>query len=166
MGDSELIQHLQEASADTIEVHEDDPEAFQTMMEFFYGMDLERTPKSANVNNIIQDEIVPIVQLHALADKYDANILQKAAVLAFKTGTDKLAAGPAYDSLAKLIDAHYVTCPETMGAMSQAIVKYIYRFSGSYHLPDGSFDKLAAKHGNFGADLYLVGRASGKIVFN
>ncbi|KAI4608030.1 hypothetical protein J4E83_009213 [Alternaria metachromatica] len=161
-----LTGRFKEASADTIEVHDDDPETFQNMMEFFYGLDLERTPTSDNENEIIRDDIVPIVELHALADKYDANLLQKAAVVAFKAGTDELVSLPDWKSFEMLVNAHYLTCPGTMGAMSQAIVKYMYRISRSYFLWDGYFDKLAAKHGNFGADSYLVGRAGGKIVFN
>ncbi|KAI4676464.1 uncharacterized protein J4E88_007382 [Alternaria novae-zelandiae] len=164
-----LTGRFMEASADIIEVHEDDPETFQRMMEFFYDMDLDVTTTPSvtptGVNNIIKNEMVPIIELHGLADKYDAKILQKAALVAFKTGIGVLHVVPAFEPLAKLINAHYSNCPGTMDAMSQAIVKYIYKMSAN-HLSQGLFNKLAAKHSNFGADLYLLGRADGKLVFN
>jgi hypothetical protein len=162
--DRDLIQGLQEASTETIEIHEDDPETFQKMMEFFYNMDIKTDSTFSNPNTHLKNHAVPIIALHALADKYDAKALQEAAVVAFKTCTKDMLTIPGFPAVAMLINVHYSGCSGVLGAMSQAIVKYVFRV-GSCYLKDGSMNKLVVQHAILGADLYLVGRASSKLVF-
>jgi hypothetical protein len=135
------------------------------MMEFFYNMDLKTGSTISNINTHLENHAVPIIALHALADKYDAKALQEAAVVAFKSCTDDdMLSSPAFSAVAMLINAHYSGCSGALGAMGQAIVKYVFRV-GSRYLRDGSMDKLVTQHAILGADLYLVDRASSKLVF-
>ncbi|KAI4921243.1 uncharacterized protein J4E92_008232 [Alternaria infectoria] len=160
-----LTGRFKEASADTIEVYEDDPETFQTMVEFFYEMELKKSPPGRNTNSLFQSDVIPLIALHILADKYDAKILQKAAMVAFETRSEVSGSGPQLETTKMLIRAYYSVCPRVMGDIGQAIVKYIFR-SYSDSLRNGNYNKLAVQYGNFGADLFLVGRANSKLILN
>ena len=161
--DGEIIQYVQEASADTIEVHEDDPETFQNMMQFFYNMELKKPPRVENVDKFFKSDVIPLVALHAVADKYDAKSLQEAALIAFKSHTDELGYIPSFETLTILIHAYYSVYLGVMGDMGQAIVKHIFR-TYTYPLKTGKYDALVVQYGNFGADLFLVGRATSKLM--
>jgi hypothetical protein len=132
------------------------------MMEFFYNMELETESLSSSSSSAVCDKMVPIITLHTLADKYDAKALQSAAASAFKVGTDSHDYGLEFKDVAKLIDAYYPFCSTVMGAMSQAIINFILRVSPS-HLKGKLLDKLVLQYGNLGGDLYLLGKAAGKL---
>ncbi|KAI4639676.1 hypothetical protein J4E93_009030 [Alternaria ventricosa] len=158
-----LTGRFKEASSDTIEVHEDDPDTFQTMMEFFYEMELKKSPPGRNTDSVFKSDVIPLIALHILADKYDAKSLQKAAMVAFETRSEESGSKPSLETTKMLIHAYYSVCPGVMGDMGQAIVKYIFG-SYSYSLKAGNYNTLAVQYGNFGADLFLVGRATSKLV--
>jgi hypothetical protein len=131
-------------------------------MEFFYNMELETESVSLSANDTLCDKMVPIINLHTLADKYDAKFLQNAAASAFKVGTDSYHYPLDFKDVAKLVNAHYPFCSTVMGAMSQAIINFILRV-GSVHVKNGLLDNLALQYGNLGGDLYLLGKAAGKL---
>ncbi|KAI4934749.1 hypothetical protein J4E85_002607 [Alternaria conjuncta] len=159
-----LTGRFKEASADTIEVHEDDPDTFQTMMEFFYNMDLKMSPPCYDIDKFIKTDVLPIISLHALADKYDAKILQETAISAFKTRTSKIRESPGIKTVHTLVHAYYSACSVVRSGMGEAIVQYIFK-APRYDLENGEYDKLCMQYSILGADFYLVGIADNKLEY-
>ncbi|KAI4690239.1 uncharacterized protein J4E84_004423 [Alternaria hordeiaustralica] len=159
-----LTGQFKEASADTIEVHEDDPEIFQTMMEFFYNMDLKKSHPCYDIDKFVKTDVVPIISLHALADKYDAKILQETAISAFKTQTGRIRIHPAIETVHMLVHAYYSACSVVRSGMGEAIVQYIFKVN-LYGLRNGEYGELCVQYSNLGADFYLVGIAGGELKY-
>jgi len=161
-----LTLSLQEASASTIEVHDDDPETFQVMMEFFYSnsMDPKFNIKDKDCRlyaNCIPNVLLPLIRLHALADKYDAKVLQEATSNSAKEITKSYP----YEFTAKdaelLIKAHYPFCTSVMGDMGQVITDFILR-KKPVLIGTEAFDNFVQMYANFGADLYFSCKKGGR----
>jgi len=160
-----LTLSLQEASASTIEVHDDDPETFQGMMEFFYSNSMDSRfrlkGKDCRIySNSIPNVLLPLIHLHALADKYDAKALQEAT----SNSAEEITKSYPYELTAKdaelMIKAHYPFCTSVMGDMGQVITKFILRKESAL-MRTNAFDNFVHVYANFGADLYFSCKQGG-----
>jgi len=138
-------------------------------MEFFYNMELEASTPPFNgqaLDKYISDKVVPIILLDALAKKYDARMLQCAAAQAFTKSMTKWPRSITTNNLETLVHSHYPFCTGTMCDMGEAIVTFLLKSPGQF-LKSGHGTKildLVKEYGNFGADLYVLGIRSGKLV--
>ncbi|KAE8833852.1 hypothetical protein PTNB85_03775 [Pyrenophora teres f. teres] len=160
-----------EGSASTIDIRDDDPDVFRMMMEFFYDMELKipaipttDQPRS----DYFKDEVIPFIHLCALAEKYDARILQRSAAKAFTKSTAKWSWSLTAEDLEALVDAHYPYCTKTMCNMGEAIVMFLLKSpaGSSESKLDDKVTELVREYSEFGADLYLLGLRTGRLSLN
>jgi hypothetical protein len=132
------------------------------MMEFFYDMDsLESSPVCKDLGLFVEEVLIPLINLHTLANKYDAKLLQRMAVEAFKrvgTGVEDLRA----EDLELLVHAHYPSCVGALGEMGKAIVTMLVEENA--HLMDYStINELVAQYGIFDGDIFILGKIAGVV---
>lgn len=156
---------IKEASDSEIIMREDNPEMFQMMMEFFYEMKLR--PEFTKIRrydaNPVKPVLEPIIALYTLANKYDADLLQRTLVDTFKTATGAYGGTLSKAELEALVHAHYPFCNKTLCPMSEAIATLIVK-NGTALLRDGSIDPLIIQYGNLGGDLLISARRSGRLI--
>ncbi|KAI2480958.1 BTB/POZ domain protein [Pyrenophora tritici-repentis] len=173
-----LTGPFQEGSASTIDIRDDDPDVFRTMMEFFYDMELKipTVPtKGPQRSAYFKKKVASIIHLHALAEKYDAGMLQPPAVQAFTKSTNGWPLPFTAEDLEFLVHAHYRFCSGVLCEMGKALVIFLLNSPNNYfrnpsgiHLKyvfQAKVEELVEKYGEFGADLYLLGLRTGKLVF-
>jgi hypothetical protein len=134
------------------------------MMKFFYNMNLTvEAPTTYEVDGThVKQKLVPIIGLHALAEKYDAELLQRASADAFQRSSVNIQRTLTIDELELLVRAHYPFCTATCGDMGLAIVTFMMKKS-SLLMRNIRCHALVREYGIFGGDLYIEGTCAGKL---
>jgi hypothetical protein len=154
-----------EGSADSIDVHDDDPEAFQAMMKFFYHPKFE-TPapiiNSPTTSASKTETLVSIIGFHALAEKYEATLFLAASADAFKQVSATYQRPLTEIDLESLVHAHYPYCTRTLCEMSEVIVSFFIENNCTFNFRS-KINELAMLYGNFGADMLILGMRNGAV---
>ncbi|KAF1835572.1 hypothetical protein BDW02DRAFT_597198 [Decorospora gaudefroyi] len=135
---------------------------FQIMMEFFYNMDLKTPPYYGHgTDTYIEDSLVPLIDIHTLAGKYDVRSLQRASADVFKKAVQYY---PTFtvDRLELLVHAHYPFCTSTCCDMGEAIVTFMLKNSSSL-MQSPAVHSLVRQYGNFGGDMFVLGIPANKL---
>lgn len=161
-----LTGNFKESSEKIIEVHDDNPESFEAMMYFFYHVDFDKHSdlfdKTSNPKAIIE-ELTDIVDCHSLADKYEARPFMDALLERFKQMNAPFSGILTGDNIQMLVDAHYPYCTAPMCSMSEALVSFMLRKNSVEIFGSKKVQELILQHGNFGADLLVMGMRTGKL---
>jgi hypothetical protein len=144
---------LQEASEDTIELHDDDPVYLERMLKFFYTLEAD---SYATVEKMA---FIDPIHLYALADKYQAENLKKWAVTHLKSVMSTKGIWFKKDVLFEILDVHYSQCVTIQDSLSRCLVEW---FKGhDYSHWDTKSDELLEllrKYPVMGADMFLSTR--------
>ncbi|USP78078.1 hypothetical protein yc1106_05352 [Curvularia clavata] len=161
-----LTGNFKESAENTIEVHDDNPEAFEAMMYFFYHMDFDKQSglfdKTRNPRSLIE-ELTDIVDCYSLADKYDAGPFLDALLERFKQVTAPFSGNLTENNIKMLVHAHYPYCTAPMCSMSEPLVSFMFKNDGVEIFGSKMVQELILQYGNFGTDLLVLGMRTGKL---
>jgi hypothetical protein len=144
----------QEASDETIELHEDNPGHFRIMLEYIYTHQyVYEAPSEAT--DLEKRFPIPI-GLHTLADKYDVEGLAQQAVSLFSCSCWNCTCEPISDEeCEQIVKAHYDHSVTVDSVMGKAIASYILEKMRPF-MYDDKFDLLVYTYPFLGADIVFA----------
>ncbi|KAF2000825.1 hypothetical protein P154DRAFT_575536 [Amniculicola lignicola CBS 123094] len=147
--------NFKESSEATIEVHDDDPKTFRTMLEHLY--DSEKTDdkiacqmleKDASLN--IADNLVLQVNAYFIAEKYMVTTLASKAAMAFQL----LAKDIKIQDLAAAITAYYDNCVSHGADLGKVISSAVLnRSTRDWRTSPATFEDLTTRYPIFAVDM-------------
>jgi hypothetical protein len=158
-----LTRSLQEATKPIIEIYDDDPDLFALMLKFLYIVELPHEHKKGLIHDLSEmDDFIDLIQLHALAEKYDAVLLQKACVGAFKSATNRLTARVYHSHAEILVHAHYSQRVKSTCLMGEAVFGLLLRIDASI-LVSPEFERLVQQYSILATEFYVYTRLANRL---
>ncbi|KAF2687530.1 ankyrin [Lentithecium fluviatile CBS 122367] len=149
-----------EASASTLELHDDDPEAVEGMLRYFYDLDpmppCETYKPSIPEQTKLFAKLKHIVHVYAVADKYDVPMLRKTCLNSFVALARKcwLALWKSGE-LPNIIEAIYAFAIQK-DTLRNAAVELSLEYIGDFRDSDGdAFQDLMETVPEFSADMLM-----------
>ena len=129
-------------------------------MQFLYETKSESPSMSYPKTGISFTEVklIPILKLHALAEKYDVPSLRRATADDFEDVGKDFAYFLDYEAFERLVHAHYPFCTAPMCDISQALVNFVIR-KGYGLMRHSKIDDLVMHYGNLGRENVYLGQA-------
>ncbi|KAI4710018.1 hypothetical protein J4E89_005250 [Alternaria sp. Ai002NY15] len=161
---------FKEATANVIDIHDDDPDHFERMLRFFYTTGHKLGPvcifsgntKDEPTEEDFQKHLLAPIKLYALADKYDAPALCDHVTETWRQNLE--AAWVDSTQLCSIIRTHYETCITVDDPMSGVITWYIVDRCMRWLGTTVEAALMAREHPTFSVDIFLALQAKSKIV--
>jgi len=163
---------FQEASQNTIEVLDDDPQNFELMLKFIYTMDLVplQTDRPTPALKLKLDILDPI-GVYILADKYEVIPLLVRTCSQVKDAMATHSGILNGNVINQIITAYYDRCPRVQSSMGITIAQGLDIHAGSWisgakGSAKHSFEQTVKDYGCFATDLLLALRSSKRFDFS
>jgi hypothetical protein len=144
--------HFKEASATTIEVHDDDPVFFEWVLRFMYTNQYDTTHLQENAKDVVEKALIPI-SIFTMADKYHIDALEKLAAQELRAIWAEIK-DPEYKAVVAVVEAYYELCTRAASAIGASIVGNV-RASGRKFMQTKKFGEMLEQYPVFGADMSL-----------
>lgn len=135
-------------------------------MFFFYHMDMDR--ESGPFQDLFGrepkvEDLVNILKCYALADKYDARPFLSLLPKEFEEASSSIFGVLKGVEAHNLIQSHYSFCATTQSEMSIALLTFLFDHCNEFPNEIYCYN-LAARFPNFGADMFILGMQTGRII--
>lgn len=144
----------QEASASTMDIHDNDPAHFETLLKYMHTLEYDKDTIAVLANGDLIQELLVLANLCAIADKYDVSIILESIAQDVRL---KLLALEKKDGkhLNKIVSSHYENTVETGGTLVSVIAAYVIE-SYTRFMADASCMPLVETCWSFGTDVVLA----------